>query len=121
MYGLDGSYATATAFVLGCDAGNGWGLLNGFEEWLMPQVDGEPNVAWPSLVVQASFPDGRPEPPWTREDEDRAVGALYRLLDEFLAARGEGGPIERRSIYERYFEWEQRRPPYEFDLQPPPR
>ena len=32
MHGIDGSFATTTAFVLGCDAGTSWSMLAGLFE-----------------------------------------------------------------------------------------
>ncbi|GAB2620254.1 hypothetical protein GCM10027168_60400 [Streptomyces capparidis] len=85
-YGLDGTYKEYVAFVTGCDAGNEWGLLAGFPEWLAMKAGREANATWSSLVLAAVGLPPAP-PPAGHKDEAKAVEALFDLLDEFLAER----------------------------------
>lgn len=83
MYGLDGTDAPATAFVVGVDVGTGGRLLEGFNEWLQVRLGRVSSLAFPGLVAE--------------------TGAdLFSCLDEFLAARGAGGGLAQ--IYDAYLE-----------------
>lgn len=44
-HGLDGTFATATAFVLGLDAGTSGSMLTGFREWLVVRLNRDHNSA----------------------------------------------------------------------------
>lgn len=100
-YGLDGTYASMTAFVLGCDAGSSNGMLAGFREWLVVRLDHGNNLAWLALVRHLA-PGGFVHP-LTPEADTAAVGTLFQLLDEFLELReGRDGPLK---IYSAYQAW----------------
>jgi hypothetical protein len=100
-HGLDGTYASMTAFVLGCDAGSSNGMLAGFREWLIVRLDHGNNLAWPALVRHLA-PNGFVHP-LTPEADTAAVGALFQLLNEFLELReGRDGPLK---IYGAYQAW----------------
>lgn len=103
MFGLDGSYVAAAAFVNGCDAGNDWRLLAGFREWLAVELQDGRNLSWQALVIRHAFPSG----PWKsptellgNDDNSTAVGTLFRLLGEFWDFRQGSGLSE---IFLRYF------------------
>ena len=107
MYLHDRTFGEAYAFVLGCDAGNDYCLLDGFREWLIVKVDGYNNLAWSALVLHVAFP-GHPNPQeaWRESEENNRVAfdALFSLLDEFFVAKGprhEG----LKEIYCRYQSW----------------
>jgi hypothetical protein len=83
-YGLDGSYGQAVAFVMGCDAGNEWGLLCGFREWLAMRIGYGANMAWPFLIreIHVAADPGA--------GEEVITDVMFRLLDEFLQERSRG-------------------------------
>jgi hypothetical protein len=111
-YGLDGSYGQAVAFITGCDAGNDWGLLTGFPQWLAMKLGQGANLAWPVLVLRLAFPSETGQPTarsLSPQHNDHAVATLFGLLDEFLEARQ--GPRGAISVLAPYFEWEQSRKP----------
>ncbi|WP_106685761.1 hypothetical protein [Streptomyces violaceusniger] len=88
------------AFVTGCDAGNDWGLLVGFPEWLALKARTEANVAWPSLVLQVADLSKAGDFPADAESDSTAVSALFSLLDEFLSERtGARGASRIISLY----------------------
>ncbi|MFI6482559.1 hypothetical protein ACIBH1_31815 [Nonomuraea sp. NPDC050663] len=102
MYGLDGSFKHYEIFLTGCDAGNEWGLLAGFREWLIMRLGRDSSLVWGALTLQIAFPDGYELP--LSQDADRvASGVLFDLLDEFMQARfGANGISE---IFNRYSTW----------------
>lgn len=83
MYGLDGTDATAGAFVSGVDTASGGLALAGFTEWLQVRVGRVSSLAYPGLVAE------------TGND-------LFTCLDEFLAERDRADGMAR--IYHAYFE-----------------
>ena len=90
MYGLDGSFKQFCIFVMGCDAGTSWSLLNGFRKWLATQLGSGYNLAWPALVELLAFPSREQIcAPLNDNENTLAVEALFRLLDEFLALPAE--------------------------------
>lgn len=101
MHVLDASYATMSAFVLGCDAGSSGGMLTGFREWLIVRLGTGNNLAWTALIRHLT-PGGLVHP-LTAETDAAAVSTLFDLLDEFLEQR------ERRdgllTIYSAYQSW----------------
>ena len=87
MYGIDETYSSASAYVLGYDAATQGGLLNGFREWLLVRL-GDPaltNLGWTALVLYEAFPDS--DAPHnelrTTIGEARAFESLFRLIQEF--------------------------------------
>ena len=111
-YGLDGSYGQAVAFITGCDAGNEWGLLAGFPQWLAMKAGQGANLGWPALVLRLAFPSTAGQligASLNPEDDSHAVATLFALLDEFLEVReGAHGVI---SVLTPYFEWKHSRNP----------
>ena len=101
MHGLDGTYATITAFVLGCDAGSSGGMLTGFREWLVVRLDNGNNLGWPALIRHLA-PQGWTHP-LTPEADTEAVTALFDLLEEFLEQREQ--PDSLFKIYTAYQDW----------------
>ncbi|WAP55280.1 hypothetical protein [Streptomyces sp. S465] len=99
-YGLDGSYHQYVAFITGCDAGNDWGLLVGFPEWLALKAGTEANVAWPSLVLKVAEQFGAGDYSSDAKSNSKAVAALFSLLDEFLSERA--GAKGASNIISRY-------------------
>jgi hypothetical protein len=90
MFLPDESFASHMVFVMGLDAGTGWGLLEGFREFLLVKIDDESSLAWPGLVLWLVEPVGHKEvnPRELAAEVDRAATArMYQLLDEFLAIR----------------------------------
>ncbi|MFF3018216.1 hypothetical protein [Streptomyces sp. NPDC057939] len=89
-YGLSGSFRETVAFINGCDAGNSWGLLIGFREWLALKVDAEANLAWPFLVLKIAKVTARSsgaEMELSGVDDVKALQVLFEELDSFLSAR----------------------------------
>jgi hypothetical protein len=101
MHGLDGTYATMTAFVLGCDAGSSGGMLTGFREWLVVRLDNGNNLSWPALIRHLA-PQGWTHPLTPGADAE-AVTALFDLLEEFLEQREQRDSLFK--IYTAYQEW----------------
>ena len=90
MYVPEATYYSAASFVQGLNAGNEWGLLMGFPEWLSQTRKASPNLAWYAMVLELSFPTRWQN--WrhrkrSERDERAAIGALCSLLREFLAIR----------------------------------
>jgi hypothetical protein len=101
MHGLDGSYATVTAYVLGCDAGSSGAILTGFREWLIVRPGSGSNLAWPALIRHLT-PQGRTHP-LTPDADAAAVTTLFQLLDEFLEQCEQ--PDSLLKIYAAYQTW----------------
>ncbi|MFM9629810.1 MULTISPECIES: hypothetical protein [Streptomyces] len=100
-HGLDGTFASTTAFVLGLDAGSTWNLLTGFQEWLVVLLGRGHDLTWPVLVRHLA-PGGWIHPQTDRSDSE-AVTTLYRLLNEFLDERQQ--PAGLAAIFRNYQEW----------------
>jgi hypothetical protein len=95
LFGLDGSFGEAVAFLLGYDAGTNWRTLAGFQEWLARQLDCGTNLTWPVLVLRAAFPDDSAG--WRQSDLDpgyqkAATQALWESVDKFLRTRPSSSP-----------------------------
>lgn len=106
IHGLDGTYGTGVAFVLGCDASTSGLLLSGFREWLIVRLDDGNNLSWPSLVLKisdAESVESNKEQSLEVEPDDQMFDHLFQLLDEFLEQRNEREGMVR--IYSRYIEW----------------
>ncbi|MFL9655104.1 TniQ family protein [Streptomyces sp. PB17] len=105
-HGLDGTFATATAFVLGLDAGTSGSMLTGFREWLVVRLNRDHNLTWPALVRHLA-PSGWTHPLTPRADTE-AVITLHRLLAEFFDAREH--PDSLAKIFRDYQSWPTTRP-----------
>jgi hypothetical protein len=105
MYFIEESYDVAAAFVLGCDAGNDWGLLIGFREWLILRLDGFNNLAWSGLVLEIAFPGESSSSPRLKQPcgHHHAIETLFDLLAAFLAERNKRDGL--REIFEKYEAW----------------
>jgi hypothetical protein len=101
MYALDNSYATMSAFVLGCDAGSCGGMLTGFREWLIVRLGTGNNLAWTGLNLHLA-PGGFVHP-LTSEADVAAVTTLFDLLDEFMEQRERHDGL--LAIYGEYQSW----------------
>jgi hypothetical protein len=115
------TYEEAAAFVLGCDAGNEWGLLTGFKEWLIVRLNYGNNLAWIGMVLRIAFPNGPVY--WTgitapKAENKIAIDTLFDLLIEFLRERKE--PDGLTKIFERYLAWLHRQSWYDPDPQAEP-
>lgn len=100
MFGIK-DYASACTFVAGYDAATDYAALEGFREFLIPQLDGGNNLVWWALTRHIVL-GGCNEP--LDEDADKAAtDGLFRLLDEFLALRDQNGGMLR--IYDDYLTW----------------
>ncbi|WP_189316887.1 hypothetical protein [Streptomyces brasiliensis] len=100
-HGLDGSYATTTAFILGLDAGSSWSMLTGFQEWLVVRLGKGHDLTWPVLVRHLA-PGGWSHPLSTQADA-AAVTALYQLIGEFFTTREQPDGLAR--IFRTYQTW----------------
>lgn len=104
-YGLSGSFREAVSFINGCDAGNSWGLLIGFPEWLALKANAGANLTWPALVLKLAEVEldgaetGRELP---APAEAKALDVLFAELDSFLASRN--GPHGAAVIITRYLQ-----------------
>ncbi|WP_157631248.1 hypothetical protein [Catelliglobosispora koreensis] len=96
------------AFIEGCNAGNDWGLLVGFREWLLMRIGKRSNLVWPALVAQIAFPHEESRPQLQAHDEQQdseLKQALFELLDQFLIERERPHGVSK--IFEQYSEWNQ--------------
>jgi hypothetical protein len=121
MYIVEETYEEAAAFVLGCDAGNEFGLLAGFRQWLIVRLNYGNNLAWIGLVLCIAFPNGPVHWKGTtapRAENKIAVDTLFDLLIEFLRERDQHDGLTK--IYERYFAWLHRQSWYDPDPQAEP-
>jgi hypothetical protein len=100
-HGLDGSYATTTAFVLGLDAGSSWSMLTGFQEWLVVRLGKGHDLTWPVLVRHLTPGDWTH--PLSAQTDVAAVTTLYRLIGEFFTAREQPDGLAR--IFRNYQSW----------------
>ncbi|MGW8768546.1 hypothetical protein ACWGN5_39405 [Streptomyces sp. NPDC055815] len=88
------SFGAVVGFLNGYDAASDGALLDGFQDWLATKLGYGWNLVYWALAEKLIFPDGRPEEPWSPENEQRAATELIRLLDEFFDHRT-GDPKDR--------------------------
>ena len=100
-HGLDGSYATTTAFLLGLDAGSSWSMLTGFQEWLVVRLGKGHDLTWPVLVRHLT-PGGWAHP-LSAQADTAAVTTLHRLIGEFFTTREQPDGLAR--IFRDYQSW----------------
>lgn len=96
LHGLDGTYGSSVAFVLGCDAGTSGVLLAGFREWLIVRLGDGNNLSWPALVERIVGSAGSGADPANSSD-------LFELLDEFLVLRDDRAGMVK--IFDSYLTW----------------
>ena len=96
MYGLDGRYITAVAFVTGYDQALGMRLLVGFGDWLCGRAN-KPllsNLFWGAVIEYLVFPDffeQKQSAAARTPEQDRAlVQYLFAQLDAFLTEKSDG-------------------------------
>ncbi|TKA10942.1 TniQ family protein [Actinacidiphila oryziradicis] len=114
-HGIDGTFATATAFILGLDAGTSWHMLTGFQEWLVVRLGRGHDMTWAALVRHLA-PGGWIHPLTPRAETD-AVITLYRLLSEFFHARERPDGLAR--IFRDYQAWLTTQAWYQFETTEP--
>jgi hypothetical protein len=91
MYVSRPSFSTLAAYVGGY-MGHAWrcgdSVFDGWHDWLADRLGHSRNLVWPVLVVRLALPDSAGSP-WdlVPEDDARAVGTMFGLLDEFLSER----------------------------------
>jgi hypothetical protein len=110
MFGVEGSYRSLCAFVLGVNAGNGWALLLGFQEFLVTRLGYGDNLFWSALVSHLAFPGSDRDRHAVLDEpgyDEIASATLFQLLDEFLERRSRGGHI---AIIAEYLAWRQEHP-----------
>ncbi|WP_406510588.1 TniQ family protein [Streptomyces sp. NBC_00212] len=100
-HGLNGSYATTTAFLLGLDAGSSWSMLTGFQEWLVVRLGKGHDLTWPVLVRHLA-PGGWVHP-LSAPADTAAVTTLHRLIGEFFTTREQPDGLAR--IFRDYQSW----------------
>lgn len=90
MWTIHASFLEACAFVSGFDAAMHGKVLVGFRPWLVARTGSDrPELAFPSLVFQHAFPDLPSDLRALAPDDDaRATGALFALLDEYFKESG---------------------------------
>jgi hypothetical protein len=116
MYGVDGSFNSVAAFVLGFDAATNGGLLSGFREWLIVRIDDGNNLAWPALAgrllaVDCSHGDpGR----MCAGCGEQGGSKLLGVLDEFLSIKEERNGMAK--IFDAYLEWLKKQQWYRSDM-----
>ena len=95
-------YDTASAYLMGLDRALDGEFLEGFHEWLVPQVGGGDNLAWFGLIMYIAFPrwDRRRTRVLNSTDDLVALECLFSCLEQFLAEKEQDQGL--RSIQQRY-------------------
>lgn len=110
-HGLDDSFATNSAFILGLDAGTSWNMLTGFQEWLVVRLNRGHDLTWPVLVRHLT-PSGWIHP-LTPQADGEAIATLYRLLREYFDQREQ--PDGLSTIFKDYQSWLTTQAWYQFE------
>ncbi|MFW5420881.1 hypothetical protein J0910_30125 [Nocardiopsis sp. CNT-189] len=84
-YGISGNYSEMVAFIMGCDAGNEWGLLAGFPHWLALRYGLEANLSWPAMIERISTQTPKGES--LSRDDDHKISTLFQHVESFLEER----------------------------------
>jgi hypothetical protein len=106
MY-IDGTYAAATAFILGYDLACEGGVCLGFREWLVMRVGRGSNLHWSGLVPHVAFPSsGNPQEAVlaSAETQRHAIDTLFSLLAEF-DEKVRSQPDGLREVFVAYERW----------------
>lgn len=113
MYLSAVDFDMATALLVGFDLANFGGVLIGFREWLIVKLGYGNNLSWRLLILCVVFPDAENPRQQLHQPraQDRAVEALFSLLEEFWEEKE--APNGLRRIFLRYQEWLQRQDWYE--------
>ncbi|MFI2612515.1 hypothetical protein [Kitasatospora sp. NPDC018619] len=107
LFGLDGTYRSSVAFLIGLDAGSFGGLLKGFSEWLVVRRGYQTSLGWQALVLEIAF-EGESighSVDLDRDQERQAVDCLFSLLADFMEVRDNSLELARmyaayRSLHE---------------------
>ncbi|MEU7947361.1 hypothetical protein AB0C50_22010 [Micromonospora taraxaci] len=116
LHGVDGSFNSVAAFVLGFDAATNGGLLSGFREWLIVRINDGNNLAWPALagrLLAVDCPHGDPGRVCA-DCGDQGGFELLGVLDEFLAIKEERNGLAK--IFDAYLEWLKKQQWYRSDM-----
>ncbi|WP_405678911.1 hypothetical protein OG292_34065 [Streptomyces sp. NBC_01511] len=84
------TYEGVAAYLDGYDHACGGALLTGLREWLADTHGAGRNLVWSAQVVQITFPEGRPESPWSPDEQRQAVDGLFTLVEEFFQHLADG-------------------------------
>jgi hypothetical protein len=106
MYGINGAYSSAVAFVLGCDAAMSGTLLHGFREWLIVRLGDGNNLAWHALVMRVLGLQDQENAEFSTVGSEinmQPIEGLFELLDEFFEERDRPNGMIR--IYNSYLTW----------------
>jgi hypothetical protein len=106
MYVQRPTYTAISSLVLGYDLACEGGVLLGFREWLIPRVGKGNQLAWPALVLMATFPEAENPDEVVQHSaaaDKQAIDALFRLIIEFDEDRSM--PDGMRKIFLAYERW----------------
>ncbi|MFE2867708.1 hypothetical protein [Embleya sp. NPDC059259] len=85
-------FGAVVGFLNGVDAASEGALPGGFQEWLAARPGFGSKLVYRALAEKPILPDGRPEQPWSPENEQHAAAELIGLLDEFFDHRAGDRP-----------------------------
>jgi len=101
------TFEAAASFVLGYDAAVSGGLLLGFREWLVTELNEGSNLSWPALArdlvqrrLRASASAGAPI---GADEQSASVDCLFGIIEAFLEQRSRPGGARR--IFAAYEQW----------------
>jgi hypothetical protein len=114
-HGIDNTYPSVTAFILGCDAGSSWGMLTGFKEWLVVRLGKGHDLAWPILVRHLTITGWIH--PLTPQSDAEAVTTLFQLLAEFMDQREQPNGLAK--IFKDHQTWLNTQAWYHFETPSP--
>jgi hypothetical protein len=99
------TYDAAASYVMGFDAALNGGLLLGFREWLIPQLDMGNNLGWPALVFEFVSRQGdiAKEKSSGVDQGHVVVEALFTIIENFVQAHSQRGGTRR--IFVAYDQW----------------
>jgi hypothetical protein len=98
------SYDTVIAFVAGYDEALSGGLLVGFREWLIVEIQDGNNLSWSGLIREVIRRSGKMSMDSLQpEDHAAAIELLFLTIEEFLTERDRRDGLHR--IYLAYDEW----------------
>jgi hypothetical protein len=110
MYLPAATYEAAVSFVAGYNAAFDGGLLIGFREWLITQLNEGNNLAWSELVLdslqQRALGSVTGEKPSTEAAHRAALEGLFNTLEAFFQERSQYDGARR--IFAAYEGWLQK-------------
>jgi hypothetical protein len=103
MYATPAIYGAVCAYLDGFNAARSGGPFLGLQQWLVVRANGGNNLVWSALARQQlpAHPEDEKLP-----DEERAIRALGRLLEEFFEYRRSNGLSK---VFHEYARWLLRR------------